>query len=48
MYVGQWPVFHGSKLLPYVLKTILKDKCHNFDISSMRCKDVPYYIYVGQ
>ena len=24
MHVGQWPVFDGSKILPYVLKTIWK------------------------
>ena len=32
------------------LKTTLylMDKCHNLDIGSMRCKDLPYYIYVSQ
>ena len=22
MYIGQWPIFHGSVVLPYILKTI--------------------------
>ena len=30
------------------LEDYLKDKCHNLDIGSMWCKDLPYCIYVGQ
>ena len=42
-YVGQWPAFHGSKILLYVLKTIWWT-----NVGSMWCKDLPYYIYVHQ
>ena len=50
MYVGQWPVFDSSKILPDVLKTIwkTKDKCHNLDTGFMLCNNLLCYIYVGQ
>ena len=35
-YVGQWPIFHGPVILLYMM-----DKCHNWDIGSMWCKNLP-------
>ena len=35
MYIGQWPIFHGPVILPYILNTIFLEKCHNWDIGSM-------------
>ena len=48
VYVGQWPIFHGPVILPYILKTIWWTKCHNLDIGSIWCKDLPHKMYMGQ
>ena len=47
-YAGQWPIFHGPVILPYTLEDYLMDKCHNWNIGFMWCKDLPDKMYVGQ
>ena len=43
-----WPIFHGPVILPYILLDYLMDNCHNWDIGSMWCKDLPHKMYLGQ
>ena len=46
IYVGQWPIFHGPVILPYILKTLM-DKRHNSNTGSMWCKDLPHKKWVS-
>ena len=45
IYVGQWPIFHGPVILPYIIRTLWWT---NVIIGSMWCKDLPHKMYVSQ